>query len=382
MLVSKIRVLALGLALVSTGSGVLYADISEGVISYYPMDGNADDIIGVNNGVAIGPTPAIDRFGNPEGALSFDGVDDYIDIGNDSSLKPSFPITISAWVLISPDSTEAVPIFDNNFTENSYYGVFMNILPTGELAVHYGDSGQPSNNSRRSKIGTTILEFGIWYHVVGRIGGYNDIELFVNGKNDGGTYSGMGNGLAYNNNPGSIGRLDASRFEDPIYAMGSMDDIILYNRALNASEVEELFTGLPSFALTYNCVAFGPPLHKDTLKINGANRVIPVTAQLQSPEDGKIIADEDLIAPPLIQILYTSESGEVVVSGGATAIGWGFDRNVFEYDPNTETWRYGLRVSNFTDPGTYMILMISGDEWEYHVDSCTRSFEIVQKKQK
>ena len=78
-------------------SGFAHAGINDGLVAYYPFNGNADDDSGNGkNGTVMGATLTTDRFGNANSAFSFDGVDDYIDIG-------SFPInfdytTVSFWI--------------------------------------------------------------------------------------------------------------------------------------------------------------------------------------------------------------------------------------------------------------------------------------------
>jgi len=51
-----------------------------------------------NDGVIYGATYTADRHGQPNSAMSFDGVDDYIDCGNDESLKIIDDITLSLWL--------------------------------------------------------------------------------------------------------------------------------------------------------------------------------------------------------------------------------------------------------------------------------------------
>jgi hypothetical protein len=57
------------------------ADLSRGLVAYYPLNGNADDMSGNgNHGTVDGATLTQDRFGNQNSAYSFDGVNDYISI--------------------------------------------------------------------------------------------------------------------------------------------------------------------------------------------------------------------------------------------------------------------------------------------------------------
>ena len=59
--------------------GNVNAGINDGLVAFYRLDGNANDSSGNgNHGVVFGATPEVDRFGEPSGALSFDGIDDYI----------------------------------------------------------------------------------------------------------------------------------------------------------------------------------------------------------------------------------------------------------------------------------------------------------------
>ena len=51
-----------------------------------------------NDGVIYGATYTADRHGQPNSAMSFDGVDDYIEILDSSSLHGMSELTISAWI--------------------------------------------------------------------------------------------------------------------------------------------------------------------------------------------------------------------------------------------------------------------------------------------
>ncbi len=70
---------------------------TEGLIAYYPFNGNANDESGNgNDGTVYGATLTTDRFGNKNAAYVFDGIDDYIWLGNKAEFKPE-KITIAAW---------------------------------------------------------------------------------------------------------------------------------------------------------------------------------------------------------------------------------------------------------------------------------------------
>ena len=223
-----------------SGGGAAYADLTDGLVAFYPFsNGGANDVSGKgNHGTIYGAVPCDDRFGNPNGAYSFDGVNDYIDIGNDSSLKHSLPVTIMGWVNMSENNTFA-PFFGNNFTNNHYNGVW---LRAGDhINASFGDGGQCEPRSRRSKKGSTIMTIGDWYHICAVIRGANDIDLYLNGKNDGGSYSGSGGVMNYDNSSGVIGVHDNNIYNPNLYYHGKVDEIRFYNRALSEEEINNLY---------------------------------------------------------------------------------------------------------------------------------------------
>ena len=58
------------------------SSLSNGLVAYYPFDGNASDMSGNgNHGTVNGATLVPDKEGNENSAFYFDGVNDYIDLG-------------------------------------------------------------------------------------------------------------------------------------------------------------------------------------------------------------------------------------------------------------------------------------------------------------
>jgi hypothetical protein len=66
------------------------------LIAHWPLDGHARDLVGTNHGKIICATHAKDSHGNENGAMHFDGIDDFI------RLKESLPdmtsMTLTAWI--------------------------------------------------------------------------------------------------------------------------------------------------------------------------------------------------------------------------------------------------------------------------------------------
>jgi hypothetical protein len=167
-----------------------------------------------------------------DGGLVFDGNNGYVDLGNESSLKPSLPITISLWVELN-ELSDFRWIFRNDDDVN-YYGVWL-AKTANNFQVSYLDGGAPGSAGRRSKQGTTPLSANTWYHVAAVIRGATDMSIYVNGVDDEGTYSGTGGELVYSSSSGSIGKSIDSYFN------GSIRSVNIYNQAKSADEITWLY---------------------------------------------------------------------------------------------------------------------------------------------
>ena len=105
-----------GLATITFGQTVPSYLPTNGLISYWPFTGNANDMTGnVNNGTVNGATLTTDRFGNVNSAYYFNNNSE-IRIFNSSSLANfTDKYTISAWVDITAfNSVGLFPIINKN----------------------------------------------------------------------------------------------------------------------------------------------------------------------------------------------------------------------------------------------------------------------------
>ena len=66
-----------------------------------------------------------------------------------------------------------------------------------KLAVAFGDGTGSSTSDRRTKRGTTTIGADTWYHVAGIIRGAVDMDLYINGQPEPGSYSGGGESVNY-----------------------------------------------------------------------------------------------------------------------------------------------------------------------------------------
>lgn len=211
-------------------------NINDGLVAYYPSNGNANDESGNgNHGTVNGATPTTDRFGNANSAYYFDGVDDNIEVLNSSLLNPQ-NISISVWVKIpstAPFNTIMDIVSKDGECDERQYLVLKSDIE--KFRVHVGVNS--SNFCYYD--GTTTPKRDIWYHIVQTYDG-NSLKLYVNNQ--------------YEGNPSCDGLSDIMQTDQPIrvgggandgcyqyWFNGSIDDIRIYNRALTASEIASLY---------------------------------------------------------------------------------------------------------------------------------------------
>ena len=79
--------------------GAAHAGLSDGLVAYYPFNGNVNDGSGNGHNGILNGTPVLssDRFGNANSAYSFSGTSDYIQLTNTSNIHFSTPSAISVW---------------------------------------------------------------------------------------------------------------------------------------------------------------------------------------------------------------------------------------------------------------------------------------------
>ena len=170
-------------------------------------------------------------------ALNFNGSNTSVslnDSGSTGPLKPALPVTVSAWIKITANSTNQTVFTSDEFDSTKYYGYVMQIN-AGVLTGAFGSGGASGPASRCSKVGTTVLIPGQWYHVAMVIQGATNMNLYINGVDDGGTYSGTGGAMVYSNAVSKIGSGGSSWIFN-----GIIDDVRVYNYALTPTQVETL----------------------------------------------------------------------------------------------------------------------------------------------
>ena len=221
----------------ASGTLSLASPDERGLVAHYEFDGNLVDAATQLVASSTNPKFGEDRFGRPHASLALDGVGEYVDLGPAEGLRLSFPLTFSAWVKRSDFRNEV--LIANNDALHAYTGFFLGINSDGLTVFSYGDGGPAGYQYRRTRRGRTVIEPNKWYFIVGVASAPNKMEIFVNGRHDSGAYDGSGGPLVYGSGRATIGY--SSTLRERAFYRGLLDDIRIYNVALTADQVAELY---------------------------------------------------------------------------------------------------------------------------------------------
>jgi len=207
--------------------GTVNGASEEGLVSYWSFDdGTAKDNAGNNDGTIYGAQVVNGISGK---ALEFDGIDDYIDCGNDESLDITNEITIEAWVKWNDISERQRIVMKYGVGGDSYD---LSIWDIGGGIQTY--SAYTTNGWQHLPSGITP-NINEWYYVVYTYDG-STIKLYVNlqefSKN-------LTDTISSSTSPVNIGRNPVPSHAQ--YFKGTIDEVKIYNRALTEDEIKEDF---------------------------------------------------------------------------------------------------------------------------------------------
>jgi hypothetical protein len=252
---------------------------TNGLVGYWPFNGNANDESGNNfNGSVNGAVATLDRFGAANSAYSFNGVSNRIEVANNSTINNLTQVSISYWVNVNqlPQSNVA----------NGFAGCVTKWFGTGNCNSNTDHYGSWITSNSTFKGGTRlypaganmtssqpIITLGNWFFVCfihdASVGG----SLYINGNlvsqipisgnlcsTTNNLYFGCDNGL------GTLNR----------FLNGKLDDIGIWNRALTECEIKDLYNAqLGSFSNTTLIV-------NPTSSSIGTNAILTVSSPISS----------------------------------------------------------------------------------------------------
>jgi Concanavalin A-like lectin/glucanases superfamily len=217
--------------------------ITNGLVAYYPFNGNANDASGNgNNGtVSGGVTLTTDRFGNGNSAYLFDGNSGAIDISSLNNFQYR-PITYSAWIVVKS-------YFPNQpgHQFKSIVGRHQIYAPTDGILGFYRDTSAPNSFQNAFLMwrgggaspdvpsSKTVPPTNLWIHLVFTHDSSGQWNFFQNGL-----LISSGINTDVQNFPTGF-RIGAGNSPE-LYSWDSkIDDVRIYNRALSSNEVQQLY---------------------------------------------------------------------------------------------------------------------------------------------
>jgi len=217
----------------------LKAQPTQGLVAYYPFNGNANDESGNGiNGTLHNVTLTEDRFGNPEKAYHFLGNStSYIQTITSPLLNLSGNATIVAWVKGTGTLNNIVRV---KGTTND--GVEIGTHSDGTANSNFSYSGTSWFNIVSNK----VINDNQWHFVAVTVNG-NQGKLFVDATmvkdtSAVNTFTMTSPGyVSIGRHPIYTSRAFVGTIDDIRAFVGTIDDIRIYNRALNESEVLILF---------------------------------------------------------------------------------------------------------------------------------------------
>lgn len=188
------------------------------------LDSSGYDNHGTVNGATL-VSAGLEQLGN---ALSFDGVNDYVDVVDSSSLNPTAAIALEAWV--------------NPTALGTAWFVSKRVAGFGSPAyiLDTGGTGIPATSViiggvTKSASATNPLAVGAWTHLVGMYDGTN-VKLYVNGVLIATTAAtGPIDTVAASVNIGAYSNGSSYYFN------GLIDEVRIYERALSVTEIQKHF---------------------------------------------------------------------------------------------------------------------------------------------
>jgi len=239
-----------------------YAGITDGLVGYWSFnDGTAKDNSGTgNNGVIIGDPQSVD--GKVGKALDFNG-DDGIDIASNSTVELADALTAAAWIyprsVVDPtNGNDHCGIIGKGNMIGWGSDVYnFRIATATDQGLTWGSCGGGTEGYFAT--GNCLADgLETWYYVA-LVEDGSEGRAYVNGKvmEDADVTGGDMHRPAapYDTWPDEPVRIGYSQgrggdLNNVQYFDGIIDEVVLYNRALSADEINELMTkGLPGAAV-------------------------------------------------------------------------------------------------------------------------------------
>jgi hypothetical protein len=213
------------------------SNLYQGLVAYYPFNGNANDASGNgNNGTTNDVNYGINQFNVPNGAIQFNGGStSAVTVTPSASLNLYQSFTLSGWMFttyLNPtdNGLGLIAKGGNSVAGTQWMARWMN---TGQIELWLGNG----NNWSEFLSASTYNE-GTWQAFLMSFNETNGlVSLYINGSLD----TNYTTSMTSFSNP-SAPLILGNQYESDVDAfIGYLDDVRIYNRVLSANEVSQLF---------------------------------------------------------------------------------------------------------------------------------------------
>lgn len=203
-------------------------DVTNGLVAWWKLNGNANTSIGSPNGVITNATSTTNSAGQTDMAYAFNGTNATINTASTFGLGAT-NASISCWIY-NPSATN--------------HGLFVNVGITTGFGIGVGNTTTDTNGSKLVMlfnnvrwVPTSATVGTGWHHIVMVLDGAGTPTGYVDGISAG-AFAGAGSGVPSNaiTTIGGINNVPADNFN------GSVDDVRLYNRALPLADILALYS--------------------------------------------------------------------------------------------------------------------------------------------
>ncbi len=230
---------------------------TNGLVSWYPFDGNANDqSVNGNNGIVYGATLTTDRFGNPNAAYDYNGINNCIYVSGSNSLNNIVDtMSCSIWIYAPPFTSTSETAISKIDTSSGFWNLITNPSYQCEFRVFNG-------------MGAAIVLTQVpivnsnWHNIVSVVSSTNR-SIYVDGILNVTTPT-AGYSYGLNTSPLTIGvsLLPTGTFFS--WFLGKIDDIGIWNRPLTLQEISNLRNsnvGLNELTEENEIIIFPNPTH-------------------------------------------------------------------------------------------------------------------------
>ena len=209
----------------------------DGLQAYYTADNTPNDALGNYNGTLT--NGATYGTGIINQGFSFDGVNDYVNLGNNLDFDGSTPFTFNAWV--NKSASKFHSIISKQGSSPNYTGYIFRINQSGAGKLELLINNVSSTNWIYCS-STTAYTNGAYSMLTVTYDGSQDangVTFYINGVDAGLAIT--ANNLTLSASNSNDCTLGAAPLGGNNYMNGLVDEVGIWDRELTASEVTELY---------------------------------------------------------------------------------------------------------------------------------------------